>query len=99
MLLAHTSQTNSLELQKPASLGGGHWERAGDRMPRMIHSNGSTIPGAPHNRLANGIHYLLVLGGLFYCLAATRAPKEVSHSNSSCGQRKPNPTMASKHIT
>jgi len=38
-------------------------------MPRMIHSNGSTVPGTPDNRLANGIHYLQVLGGLLYCLA------------------------------
>jgi hypothetical protein len=45
-------------------------------MLHVIHGNGSTVPGAPHNWLTNGIDYLLVLGGLLYCLAAARAPKE-----------------------
>ena len=94
-LAARTSQAHSLELEKTISLGPRHRESAGDRMLHVIHSNGSTVPGTPHNRLTNGIDYLLVLGGLLYCLAAARAPKEVSHSNSSCGQRKQNPTTAS----
>jgi len=92
-LAARTSQAHSLELEKTISLGPRHRESAGDRMLHVIHSNGSTVPGTPHNRLTNGIDYLLV--GLLYCLAAARAPKEVSHSNSSCGQRKQNPTTAS----
>jgi hypothetical protein len=51
-------------------------------MPRVVHTNGGAIPGAPHDRLANGIDYLLVLGGLFYCLAATtKAPKDVRYGN------------------
>ena len=45
-------------------------------MLHVIHSNGSTVPGTPHNRLTNGIDYLLVLGGLLYCLTAARAQKE-----------------------
>ena len=94
-LAARTSQAHSLELEKTISLGPRHRESAGDRMLHVIHSNGSTVPGTPHNRLTNGIDYLLVLGGLLYCLAAARAPKEVSHSNSSCGQRKQNPTTVS----
>jgi len=92
-LAARTSQAHSLELEKTISLGPRHRESAGDRMLHVIHSNGSTVPGTPHNRLTNGIDYLLV--GLLYCLAAARAPKEVSHSNSSCGQRKQNPTTVS----
>ena len=92
-LAARTSQAHSLELEKTISLGPRHRESAGDRMLHVIHSNGSTVPGTPHNRLTNGIDYLLV--GLLYCLAAARAPKEVSHSYSSCGQRKQNPTTAS----
>jgi len=92
-LAARTSQAHSLELEKTISLGARHRESAGDRMLHVIHSNGSTVPGTPHNRLTNGIDYLLV--GLLYCLATARAPKEVSHSNSSCGQRKQNPTTAS----
>lgn len=57
-------------------------------MLRVIHSNGSTVPGSPHDWFTDSIDYLLVLGGLLYCLAAPRAPEEVSHSDSSCGQRK-----------
>lgn len=64
-------------------------------MLRVIHSNGSTVPGSPHDWFTDSIDYLLVLGGLLYCLAAPRAPEEVSHSNSSCGQKKPNPTTTS----
>lgn len=47
-------------------------------MPRMIHGDGSAVPGTPHDGRADRIHYLLVLGGLLYRLAATRAPPVVS---------------------